>query len=557
MCGIFCFLSTTTISEALLYAQFNKIKRRGPDISTFICKESSPAFCMGFHRLCVQDLSMAGNQPFVSNFGGKVTYTMCNGEIYNWIELADKYYLNNKSKSDCEVLHHLFIKIGFNDIGMNKINNELDGEYSLIILEQDRTTNEITIYCARDHLGIRPLFLGKNNGQIGLASEMKALHPICNDIQQFPPRCWAKFTINNNQISSTTVVYKELIPHTLTEITPLEKIYGIVRYFLTQAIRMRLLADREIGFLLSGGLDSSLICCLATQILRETNPSAKIRTFSIGMPHSPDIHYAEIVAKHIGSDHTVIKFDEQEALAFIPEVVKTIETFDITTVRASTPHMLIAKWISEHTNIRVLMTGEVSDELSNGYLYSHNIPTAELAHKDALVLLNEIHYFDVLRGDRSISRWGMEARVPFSDKQLLSYYLSIDPALRMPRPSTKLNCEKKLEKALLREIFSDILPKEVTLRSKDGFSDSCSPRERSWYQIIQDHCEKIITTKEFEKERTKYSHLPPHSKEAYWYRKLFCEYYGDANSSNILPHFWLPKYSGDITDPSARALPIV
>lgn len=324
-----------------------------------------------------------------------------------------------------------------------------------------------------------------------------------------------------------------------------------IRTLLTEAVVRRLDSDRPIGSLLSGGLDSSLVSAIIADHLKPLGK--KLRTFSIGIrgTDSIDRPYAEMVAKHIGSDHTYVEFTEQEFLDAIPDIVNTTGTYDITTIRASTGQYLISKWISQNTNIKVLFCGDGSDELFQGYLYSFNGPSAQELHKDTIRLIENIHYFDGLRADRCVSRWGMELRIPYLDHTLVDYVLTVDPRIRTPM-------YKGIEKWILRAAFekTNLLPREVLFRIKSAFSDAISSRKRSWVDIIKEMAEKKYTAEEFTTALKKYAHLPPISKESLYYRELFCHYFGENESvSKTIPYFWMPQWS-NATDPSARVLSV-
>lgn len=269
------------------------------------------------------------------------------------------------------------------------------------------------------------------------------------------------------------------------------------------------------------------------------------------MPGGTDEKYAKMVAEFIKSNHTHIEVKEQDFLDAIPKIVETIGSYDITTVRASTGQYLASKWIAENTHIKVLLIGDVSDELAGSYKYFHNAPSPEAFHNECVRLLEDIHLFDVLRADRCIARFGIEARLPFADHRFMDFYLGCDSKLRMPRD--------RMEKWLLREAFKDtkILPEEVRLRSKEAFSDGVSSTKRSWYTIIRENVEKMFTDEQLLIAKDKYKHLPPHTKEALYYRTLFCKHFGENESvARTIPYFWLPKWSGNITDPSARILDV-
>jgi asparagine synthetase B (glutamine-hydrolysing) len=324
---------------------------------------------------------------------------------------------------------------------------------------------------------------------------------------------------------------------------------------LYKAVELRLQADRKIGFLCSGGVDSGIICAIASIIFKETGKP--FYTFSVGMPGGTDEKYAKITSKHIGSIHTHVIFSEEEFLAAIPEVIKCIGSFDITTIRASCGQYLISKWISENTDIKILLGGDGSDELCGSYKYFHNAPFDIAFHNECIRLLSNIHCFDGLRADRCIAHFGIEARFPFLDINFIETYLSAPIHMRRP--------QNGVEKYLLRSSFTkditdtedDILPYEVLFRSKVALSDGISSAKRSWHTVVQEHANSFVTDEEYNENKDLYKHCPPISKESYWYRKLFTEHFGNNESvAMTIPKFWMPnsEWCPGITDPSAREL---
>jgi asparagine synthase (glutamine-hydrolysing) len=306
------------------------------------------------------------------------------------------------------------------------------------------------------------------------------------------------------------------------------------------------MSDRPVGCLLSGGLDSSLISALVAREFKINN-KGQLNTFSIGIKGSTDLIYAKKVAEHIGSFHHSIELTEEEFLDAIPEVIYNIESYDTTTVRASTGNYLIGKYIKENTDITVVFNGDGSDEQS-GYLYLANAPSPDDFKNECVRLLKEIHYYDVLRSDRSLSsNFSLETRAPFLDTDFVDYYMSI--------PSeAKMYGNGKIEKFLIRSAFDndDLLPKDVLWRRKEAFSDGCSSNERSWHKIIQEFVDTQIPDEIYVTRKDKYVFNKPQLKESYYYRKIFESYY--PGRSNMIPHFWLPKWNGNQQDPSAREL---
>jgi len=539
MCGIFAYIGSK-INVKQLEDEFMKTFYRGPDNT--IIKTISSKVIFGFHRLSIVDKSFRGNQPLYHPH--KPFVLICNGEIYNHEKLKREYNIKCYSNSDCEVILYMYEKFGESFI------KKLDGVFSLCLY--DGLANKIVI--ARDPFGIRPLFFGEDkNGEIFISSEMKSINELIvekRNIAQFRPGCYRIIELlndNTNEIMEYVPYFDHEFSrfHFKNEHDELDNICRNINNLLTEAVRKRLMSERPIGCLLSGGLDSSLISAIVAREFRNTG-KGKLKTFSIGLKGSTDLMYAKKVADFIGSEHHTVELTEEDFLKAIPEVIYNIESYDTTTVRASVGNYLIGKYIKENTDITVVFNGDGSDEQS-GYIYLANAPSENEFHAECEKLLKEIHYFDVLRSDRSLSsRWSLETRTPFLDKKFVQYYMSIPTKLKM--------YENQIEKFLLRRSFKrdDLLPEEVLWRRKEAFSDGCSSNKRSWHKIIQEHVDQQISTKEFVENKDSFKINKPYLKESYYYRKLFSKYY--PNCDDIIPHFWLPNWCGDIQDPSAREL---
>jgi asparagine synthase (glutamine-hydrolysing) len=317
------------------------------------------------------------------------------------------------------------------------------------------------------------------------------------------------------------------------------------------------MSDRPIGCLLSGGLDSSLITSIVSRLYRELGHTDKLRTFSVGLEGSTDLRYARMVADYLDTNHTELILTEEDMLAAIPEVIKMTETYDTTTVRASTPMYLLCKHIKETTDITVLFSGEGSDEASGSYLYFHNAPSVDEFHKETMRLLKDLSYFDVLRCDKSTAGAGLEVRVPFLDRDFLDFYMSIPPRMKIPSYSY-------IEKYLLRKAFDTeedkyglyytkgYLPYDVLWRQKEGMSDGVSSKTRGWFQVIQEHVQKLDS--EGLIPSVNYTHNPPLIKESEWYRQIYNQLYPGCDE--LIPYYWLPRWCGDVKDPSARVLKV-
>lgn len=536
MCGIFFFWG----DDHQKYSEFMKLKPRGPN-NTHIIMEDNMFF--GFHRLMINDLTYNGNQPMIYN----QNVLLCNGEIYNFKDIKSKFNITCKSESDCEVIVHLYDKLKTKSITheevVKKLCEELDGEFAFILY--DKSLNRLIV--ARDRYGVRPLFFGHDSasGNFGFSSELKALDKMCNDVSQFLPSMYAIFNVADPG-ENLCDYYNNICEPYMTDNNDEEVILPLIKQTLEFAVQKRLISDVPICALLSGGLDSSLICGILTNMLGK----GVLNTFSIGMEGSTDLKYARQVADYIGSIHHEVLITKEEMLAAIPEVIRVIESYDITTVRAATPNYLLAKYIKDNTQFKVVFTGEYSDEVAKGYMYFKKAPTPDELHDESNRLLEDICYFDSLRADRCISSQGLEARVPYSDHFYVKLIQSINPVLLMSHD--------KIEKYILRKAFvnTDTIPDEVLFRPKAAFSDAVSSYENSWHNIIQDHVNKLVTHKEFEKNAHLYKHCTPRTKEAYWYRKVFMENY---KHEGMIPYFWLPRWCSDnfkdnMIDPSARTL---
>ena len=529
MCGIFLLLGKDKPKDEL-YKYFNKIQHRGPTNSQLIDLNIFENFSvtLGFHRLTINGVNNFSNQPLLKN----EVYLICNGEIYNYKKINTKYGFIPKTQSDVEVILDLYIYGG-----IDLVMKEIDGEFAFAIY--DTRNNEC--FVARDHLGIRGLYQGLYKESRYFASEAKAL-TFCDKVEQFPPRNYWSFS--TNQFTRYYNFFDNyLIPNKDEIDTQLLKI----KQNLIEAVEERYLtSDVEVGALLSGGLDSSLISSIASKIANQKG--RRLKTFSIGMKGSLDLKYAEMVANFIGSEHHSVEVSEKDFLKEIENTIYTLGTYDVTTIRASVGHRLITKWVSENTNVKVLFTGETADELGS-YLYFRNAPSNEDFQNESLRLLKDIHYFDGLRGDRSVSNFGIEARVPFASKKIIEYYLSISPERRQFGPGKLFS----IEKFLIRKAFDDntFLPKEVLWRKKDGFSDSVSSSHKPWCQVIKDHIDTIISNDEYQSLRYTYIGLDLDTKEKYYYRKIYQKHYGKF--LGLTPYYWMPKWTNE-KDPSGRKL---
>ncbi len=522
MCGIFAYLGKDK-DERTLATFFNKIQHRGPDESRFERVRRDIFF--GFHRLAINGLDQKSGQPFDLHN----CHLIANAEIFNYKELARKYNIKLETSSDCEIIIHLYKMFGF-----DKMLRLLDGEFAIVLYDADLDL----VFAARDHIGIRGMYIGrsKNEASFAFASEAKAL-VFMDELEQFKPAHYWQ----SDKPKEFTPFYEHEYP--VEDLKDDRYFLEGIAHLLEEAVKKRLMSERPVGCLLSGGLDSSLIAALAA---KNYQLDEKIETFSIGLHGSPDLYNAQLVSDHIGSKHHSVACTEQQFLDALEDTIYTLGSFDVTTIRASVGHRLISKYVKENSDVKVLFSGETADEFGS-YLYFQNAPSADAFQEEAIRLLRDIHFFDNKRGDRSISSAGLEARIPFADKSFIKFYMGIHPRFRM-------FSDKKIEKYLIRKAFEkdDLLPTEVLWRRKNGFSDSVSNKNKSWSIIIQDHVDKLVSDKAFKKGRLKYQLDPPVTKEAFYYREKFTEIY--KQHQNLTPYQWLPKWCGDISDPSARVL---
>ena len=519
MCSIMGYCSSGVAFDVFKKG-FDKTVSRGPDDSKIV---DTGKGLLGFHRLAIMGLHPEGMQPFEMDG----SYVVCNGEIYGFEKirqaLQEKGYCF-QSDSDCEVLLPLYKEYGCEMFRM------LDAEFALVLFD----AAEQTFIAARDPIGIRPLYYGYDEaGAIVFASEAKNLVGICGKIMPFPPGHYYK--------DGQFVCFRDITAVKEVCHDDLETVCSSIREKLIAGIEKRLVADAKVGFLLSGGLDSSLVCAVAQRC-----SDKPIRTFAIGMSEDAiDLKYAKEVADYIGSEHTEVYMTPDDVISSLETVIALLGTYDITTIRASMGMYLVCKAIHEQTDVRVLLTGEVSDELF-GYKYTDFAPSAAEFQKEAVKRVSELHMYDVLRADRCISVNSLEARVPFGDLELVEYIMSIDPEM-------KLNKYGK-GKYLLRHAFEGggYLPDDILWREKAAFSDAVG---HSMVDYLKAYAEDQYTEEEFEEKRKKYGFAQPFTKESLLYREIFEKYY--PGQAEMVVDFWMPnkEWEGcNVNDPSARVL---
>lgn len=498
---------------------FDRTISRGPDDSRIV---DTGRGLLGFHRLAIMGLTDEGMQPFSMD----KSYVVCNGEIYGFGKLKKELEAKGytfKSDSDCEILLPLYKEYG---VDMFKM---LDAEFACIIYDAVSDS----YIAARDPIGIRPLFYGYDkNKVIVFASEAKNLVGLCDKIMPFPPGHYYK--------DGEFVCYCRIEEVDKYLYDDIDTVCKNIHDKLVSGVEKRLVSDAKVGFLLSGGLDSSLVCSIAAKL-----SDKPIKTFAIGMSEDAiDLKYAKEVADYIGSDHTEVIISKDDVLKNLETVIALLGTYDITTIRASMGMYLVCKAIHEETDIRVLLTGEISDELF-GYKYTDFAPSAEEFQKEAQKRLRELYMYDVLRADRCISVNSLEARVPFGDLDFVKYVMAVDPAMKM-------NTYNK-GKYLLRKAFEgDYLPHDILYREKAAFSDAVG---HSMVDYLKEYAEGVYTQEEYEEKRKKYTHAQPFTKESLLYREIFEKYY--PGQSEMVTDFWMPnkEWEGcDVDDPSARVL---
>lgn len=532
MCGIMGYFGNEIDTKAFEKG-FNETESRGPDSKQLVELHIA---AIGFHRLAIMGLTPGGMQPFV--FENK--WLVCNGEIYGFRALKNdliKKGYNFKSGSDCEILLPLYKEYG------NALFQKLDAEFALVIY--DEMTHEIV--AARDPIGIRPLYYGfDNKGSIAFASEPKNLVGFVKKILPFPPGYYYNGKIEKDStVKGEFICYRDMTFVKEVKKDDLETACHNIHNLLVSGIKKRLDSDTPVGFLLSGGLDSSLVCAVAAKILNKP-----IKTFAIGMESDAiDLKYAKTVANFIHSDHTEVIITQDDVIGALETVINALGTFDITTIRASMGMYLICRAIHERTDVRVLLTGEISDELF-GYKYTDFAPNASEFQKESQKRIRELHEYDVLRADRCISVNSLEARVPFGDLAFVEYVMALDPEL-------KLNKYNK-GKYLLRHAFekdengAPYLPESILMREKAAFSDAVG---HSLVDDLKDLAEKRYSDSDFSSGCKKYSHATPFTKESLMYRDIFEKFYPEQGA--MITDFWMPnkEWPGcNVSDPSARVL---
>ena len=606
MCGIFYFETVSRIALPqikTLQETWIVSSHRGPDKSVFI-RDDTRAW--GFHRLSINGMEPAADQPFYL----KNCRLICNGEIYNFRSLIEEFGLEGeyRSGSDCEIIIHLYRKIG-----IHETLRRLDGVFGFVLYDYD---SDLT-YVARDPVGVRSLYIGvcRHDGAFGgeysdlgcvslnpdhygicIASEMKSIHVLCDTIAQFPAGCYMEYSGADSEDGSAVfksyyenasiyyesdkVVLKRTNDESMLECQvknirvrysyPVTGEAGVascsangeaevcrnIRELFTAAVKKRLMSERPVGCLLSGGLDSSLVTAIVARELKKTAPDTVLNTYSIGLTGSVDLIWARRVAEYLGTCHHEVALTERDFLDAIHETVYQTESYCTTTIRASVGNYLISKYIQQQSNDVVIYCGDMSDEIFGSYRGFLKAPSDADFKAENERMIRDVRFFDLLRSDKSISGAGLEARVPFADKAFLTYIMSIPPRFKRFYDG-ETGTGTRMEKYILRKAFESegLLPDDVLWRRKEAFSDGVSSQDgRTWIQMVKEHADRIIPDSDFNNPRHLLYSLynPPYDKESFYYRRIFESAY-DGRGETI-PYYWRHPFCDGVLDPSARLL---
>ncbi len=506
-----------TMRESVL-SMSKKIRHRGPDWSGVHCANNT---ILAHERLAIVD-PFSGKQPLFTK-DGTVSLAV-NGEIYNHLEIrkqyADSYEFT--TKSDCEVILALYCDKGANFF------EEINGIYAFALYDSEKDLFLI----GRDHIGIIPLYQGWDvHGQYYVASELKALEGVCTHYEEFPPGSYFLST------DAEPKQWYERPWKDFSYVADAKTSIEQVRTELEAAVKRQLMTDVPYGVLLSGGLDSSIIAAVTMKYAKKRVESKdqdeawwpQLHSFAIGLEGSPDLIAAKIAADFIGTIHHEVHFTIQEALDALPDVVYHLETYDITTIRASTPMYLIARFIKS-MGIKMVLSGEGSDELFGGYLYFHKAPDAKQFHEETVRKLSKLHLYDCLRANKSLASWGVEGRVPFLDFSFIDTAMMQNPTDKM---SSRIPGKERIEKWILREAFKDILPPEIAWRQKEQFSDGVG---YNWIDTLRKLTSEKVSDQQFATAKHRFPINTPMNKEEYYYRSLFSEFFPSESASRCVPH---------------------
>lgn len=552
MCGIFaifgpsgeikmptCSCKRIRSIRELAYVQSKQQRHRGPDHTGVVYWPSEGVIFLQ-ERLAVV-CPKTGDQPLLSD-DGNILLTS-NGEIYNYLELsAECAKLRGKyvPRSDCDVIIALYQQYG------DELVHHLTGMFAFVLY--DKVAGRLV--AGRDPVGIIPMYKGADDqGNLWFASEMKCLAGVCTTVEVFEPGTLLTVA------GGVAIERQYFRPAWIAEVPSSRADLTLLRQQLVNAVRSHLQSDAPFGSLLSGGVDSSLISSIATQILRERDPTYRLRTYSVGLANAPDFKYSRMVAEHINSDHREIIFRIEDGIDCIREAVFHTESYDITTIRCSIPMMLMARAIKAE-GLKMILSGEGADEIFGGYLYFHRAPNARDFHQELINRVQSLHKFDCLRANKATMAYGLELRVPFLDTDFLNHSMGIRPEDKMSGVKNQFGQENgqrvpRIEKHILRAAFAnDYLPDAVLWRQKEQFSDGVG---YSWIDTIRQHAEAQITDEEFARAGDVYAINTPATKEAFYYRVVFEEMFpGDSMATTAAK--WLPRSDwGCQQDPSGRA----
>jgi len=516
MCGIVCALDIKQNSNFLrsqILEMSKKVRHRGPDWSGIHCGKN---VLLAHERLAIVDPA-SGNQPIFSH--DKNLILAANGEIYNHRLLKEKLSIEYafQTNSDCEIILALYKEKGINFL------DDLNGIFGFVLYDEEN--NEYLI--ARDHMGIIPLYMGWDKfGTFYVASELKALEGVCNKIEIFPP---GHFLFSRD---SKLVKWYQRDWMNYESISNNETNLNSLKNALEDAVHRQLMSDVPYGVLLSGGLDSSITSALAKKYSKNRIESddqkaawyPQLHSFAVGLAGSPDLKASKLVAEHIGSIHHEVTFTIQEGLDAIKDVVFHLETYDVTTIRASIPMYLMARVIKS-MGIKMVLSGEGADEIFGGYLYFHKAPSAEEFHKETVRKLDKLYQYDCLRANKSLAAWGIEGRVPFLDKEF------IDVAMRI-NPKDKMINKDRMEKWVLRKSFESYLPKAIAWRQKEQFSDGVG---YDWIDSLKELVEENVSNDMFDNAKFTFPFQTPMSKEEYFYRSIFEKHFPSESAAKTVP----------------------
>ena len=513
-----------------------KIRHRGPDWSGVYTGDNA---ILSHERLSIVD-PLSGKQPLVSD-DGKIILA-ANGEIYNHKEIRKEFEgkYNFQTGSDCEAIIPLYKK--FRESGdFTLMIEKLSGIFAFALYDSE---NDVYLV-ARDEIGVIPLYQGWDKaGRFYVASELKALEGECQTIEEFPnghyfyskdekpvrwyKREWENFDAVKNNPRATDDKGEIINPSVIEK----------VRNGLESAVKQQLMSDVPYGVLLSGGLDSSIIAAITQKFSKKRIESdskeaawwPQLHSFAIGLEGSPDLIAAQKAADYIGTVHHEVHFTIQEALDALPDVIYHIETYDITTVRASTPMYLLSRVIKS-MGIKMVLSGEGSDELFGGYLYFHKAPDAKEFHEELVRKMSKLHLYDCLRANKSLMAWGVEGRVPFLDKEFIDIAMSLNPSdkmnIRLP------DGKQRMEKWILRKAFEDMLPEEICWRQKEQFSDGVG---YNWIDTLKKMTEEKVSDAEFARRENRFPVNPPKTKEEYYYREIYSKLFPSDSAAKVVPH---------------------